>query len=97
MRNRSIEARLRRARQRTAALRRVLGLEGIALRWDGSTLRLCRRAARVTQRGLAKTLGNGIEQPHVSRWEHGQAPTATTLKRIVRALGCDARELLGGT
>jgi len=46
----------------------------------------------MTQRNVADRVETF--QSHVSRWEHGQAPTATNLLRLARALSVDARELL---
>jgi transcriptional regulator with XRE-family HTH domain len=46
----------------------------------------------MTQRRVADLVDTF--QSHVSRWEHGQAPTATNLLRLASALSVDARELL---
>jgi transcriptional regulator with XRE-family HTH domain len=68
--------------------------------WRGELLRRARRRAGLTQRRLAELMRAElarVEQSHVSRWEHGQAPTADTLARIVRAFrdaGEPAPELL---
>jgi DNA-binding transcriptional regulator YiaG len=89
----TIGARLAVARTRTAALRRrIVPANRDALRWDGATLTALRRGQHLLQRQLAERVDT--TQSHVSRWEHGQAPSATNVRRLAHALAVDAGELL---
>jgi DNA-binding transcriptional regulator YiaG len=89
----TIGARLAVARTRTAALcRRIVPANRDALRWNGATLKALRRGRRLRQWQLAERVDT--TQSHVSRWEHGQAPSATNVRRLAHALAVDAGELL---
>lgn len=60
---------------------------------EGQRVAQARRAAGLTQRGLAQR--SGVAQPHIARIESGKVdPTAETLERLLRAARPDAATML---
>jgi transcriptional regulator with XRE-family HTH domain len=63
----------------------------------GKTVRRLRRAAGLTQQGLANAAGLSLSI--VVQIERGTNadPRLSTLRGLAKALGCDVADLLGGT
>lgn len=56
-------------------------------------MKALRKAKKLTQDQLAKLIGDGVLQAHISLWERGRTIRRGSAQRIAKVLGCEVADL----